>query len=351
MSEEPLSTRSRMIFGLVGGGVIAAGAVFVAVGTQPSYSGSTYYTADFGRAGQGLDPGKSDVKIRGIAVGAVDRVSLEKSGRVSVRFRIDEGVRLPTTSSARIEPLSIFGPKDLSLDLGANEASGPYLRDGGRVDKTQDPQELSETAWPTYRLTRAIDPDEVTTILRTFAAGLDGQGPALRRTIDNGSKVIDAAHANRRIIAQLISDLNGLSGSLASRGDTWTAFTRDFNQLAPVVHQRPDKVQALLGESAELAERVGTTMRGHGANLGSVIDGSGEVTAVLAGERRNIPVLLDSLNGFFEVLSSIIRVPGPKGTLLGQVLEPLPLDLCQLIVDICGPAPRANARDTGTGRR
>ncbi|WP_241683747.1 MlaD family protein [Actinomadura sp. J1-007] len=140
MSEETLSSRSRTIFGVVGAGVIAAAATFVAVGSTPSHAGSTYYTASFGRAGQGLDPGKSDVKIRGITVGGIDTVKLRRDGRVSVRMRVDKGVRIPATTSATIEPVSVFGPKDMALDLGPGELHGPYLPDGGTVAKTKDPR-------------------------------------------------------------------------------------------------------------------------------------------------------------------------------------------------------------------
>ncbi|HLV72456.1 MAG TPA: MCE family protein [Vulgatibacteraceae bacterium] len=348
MSEETLSARSRTIFGLIGAGVLAAGAAFVAVGTTESHEGSTYYTATFARAGQGLDPGKSDVKIRGIAVGAVDDLTLTDDGGVKVRFRVDKGIRVAVSTTASIEPVSVFGPKDLVLDLGDKETTGPYLKDGDTVTKTEDPEELSDTAWPAYKLTQAIDPQEVATILHTFSAGLSGQGPALRRTVDNGAKVVDATYRSRAAINALLNDINGLSGTLASRGDTIAGLTGDFNRLSRVVNERPDKVEQLLAESGELGEKVGTTLRGHGANLGKIIDGGGDLAHVVNGELRNLPVMMDGLTGFFRLLADIIRVPGPEGTVIAQARNPLPLDLCQIFLDVCTPG--ANGR-TGDGGR
>ncbi|WP_433474045.1 MlaD family protein [Spirillospora sp. CA-142024] len=345
MSDETLSSRSRTLFGLAGAAVIAAAAAFVAIGSTPSHAGSTYFDATFGRAGQGLDPGKSEVKIRGIAVGDVDRIRLDDSGRVTVRFRIDKGVKIADTAAATVEPVSVFGPKDLALDLGSHELTGPYLKDGGKIAKTHDPQELSDTAWPTYRLTKAIDPDDVATILRTFGSGLSGQGPALRRTIDNGAIVVDATYRDRAAIQSLLNDINGLSGTFASRGDTITRFAGDFNRLAQVINERPDKVTQLLDESSRLGETVGTNLQQHGRNLGKIIDTGGDVVHVLNGQRRNIPVLLDSLNGFFGLLSQIIRVPGPSGTLIAQARDDLPLDICQIFIDICPSTPQATAFD------
>ncbi|MFB4306477.1 MlaD family protein [Actinomadura sp. GTD37] len=343
MSEETLSQRSRTIFGLVGAGVIAAAAVLVAIGSTPSHGGSTYFDATFGRAGQGLDPGKSEVKVRGIAVGTVDDLALDDQGRVKVRFRIDKGVRIADTTIATVEPVSVFGPKDLNLDLGAHELSGPYLKDGGTVAKTNDPQDLSDTAWPAYKLTKAINPDDVATLLHTFGAGLSGQGPALRRTVDNAAIVVDATYKDRAAINGLLNDINGLSGTLGSRGDTITGLVGDFNRLSETITARPDKVSQLLDESSRLGDTLGTNLQRHGGSLAKIIDNGGKVVTVFDRQRRNIPVLLDSLNGFFNLLAQIIRIPGPEGTLIAQARDDLPLDICQILIDVCETTPQKTA--------
>ncbi|MDL4818979.1 MCE family protein [Actinomadura opuntiae] len=339
MSDESLSSRSRTMFGLVGAGVIAAAAIGVAIASTPSHAGSTYYNATFGTAGQGLDPGKSDVKVRGIAVGTVEHIKLDRNGRVTVRLRVDKGVRVPDTASATIEPVSVFGPKDLVLNPGAHEVSGPYLRDGGTVVRTSDPQDLSQTAWPAYNLTKAINPDEVATILHTLGAGLSGEGPAARRLIQNGATVVDATYQDRAYIRALLSDLNGLSGTLAAHGDNVTRFTGDFNTVSKVITEKPDKVDQLLAQATRLSDTVGTTMRGHGANLGRLIDDVGGIAATVHSENDKLPVLMDSLNGFFGLLSQIIRIPGPSGTTIAQAKEVLSLDLCQVFIDVCTTDP------------
>ncbi|WP_064743475.1 MlaD family protein [Actinomadura rifamycini] len=335
MSDETLSARSRTVFGLVGAGVLAASAALIAVGATQDHGGSTYYTARFGTAGQGLDPEKSEVKIRGIEVGTVASLELRDDGRVSVRLRLDEGVRIPDTTVASIEPVSVFGPKDLTLDLGAHELSGPYLDDGGSIAQTRDPQELADTAWPTYELTQAINPDDVATLLHTFGTGLSGQGPALRRTIDNGAKVVDATHRSRGVIRSLLNDIAGVSQTLGTRGDTVTALTGDVNELSAVINEKPDKVTRLLDEASVLGERVGGTLQRQGGNLGDVVDGAADVADVANRQLRNVPVLIDSLNGFFRLLAKIIRIPGPDGTMIAQASNRLPLDMCAIIRDLC----------------
>jgi phospholipid/cholesterol/gamma-HCH transport system substrate-binding protein len=329
-----LSRRSKAVFSAVGAGVLLAGVLVTMAGAAPSHPGSTYYTASFGRAGQGMDH-RSDVKIRGVTIGGIDSVTLDKSGRAVVRFRVDKGVRLPSTTVAQIEPVSVFGPKDLVLNLGTGEGKGPYLRDGEAIAKTMDPQELADTAWPAYRLASAIDPKDLATLLHTFSQGLEGQGPALRRTVDNGSKLIDLAHANRREIQLLLMDIQRLSGTLGHRGDTLVGITSDFNRLSPTIADRPDKINQLLTEVAELSRRTGNTLDEHGHSLGQAIDGGAGVVNVMHAELRNIPILLDALNGFFGGISQLISFPGPEGSLIAQVNNYFKSDVCAALIDLC----------------
>jgi phospholipid/cholesterol/gamma-HCH transport system substrate-binding protein len=63
------------------------------------------------------------------------------------------------------------------------------------------------------------------------------------------------------------------------------------------------------------------------------------------GQLRNVPVLLDSLNGFFGLLSQIIRIPGPEGTTIAQARDDLPLDICQIFIDVCPVKSQKTAFD------
>ncbi|WP_064744195.1 MlaD family protein [Actinomadura oligospora] len=345
MSDETLSGRTRTMFGVAGAGALAAAVAALVLGATPSNGGSTYFTARFHRAGQGLDPGKSDVKIRGITVGTVQKVKLDRDGRVSVRMRVDKGVRLAQGTTARIEPVSVFGPKDLVLDLGKNETTGPYLKNNADLGQGRDPVELSDTAWPAYKLTKAINPDELATILRTFSAGLDGQGPALRRALSNGAKVIDATDQDKAQLKTIMDNVAGLAPTLASRGGTVNQIVGDVNRISPVIYDRPDKINQILDGTSELTGRVGDSLRDHGGNIGNIIDGAGDAARVVHGQQRNIPVLLDDLNGFFTLLVKVIKVPGPKGTMIANVVGPLPLDLCKVFIDVCPVAPKTTVFD------
>ncbi|MFB4295498.1 MlaD family protein [Actinomadura sp. NTSP31] len=331
MSDEHLSARSRFLYAVAGFAALAVAVAAMVVAGSPSPGRVHRFTAVFSTAGEGLDPGRSDVKVRGIAVGRVETVRLRRDGRVAVGLRVQAGVAVPATTRAAIEPVSVFGPKDLSLDLGA----GPALPDGAEITRTSEPRELTGITDRAYDLARAIDPSDVATIMRTLSAGLDGEGPALHRTVVNGAAVTDAVHALEPEIRRLIGDVTGVSGTLAGRGGAITGAAGDFDRLAPVVYQRPDKVSQLLDAAGDLADRVGGTFRAHGANIGRMADGTANVVRVVASQDRDLPVLMDVLDRLFRGLGGLIRVPGPEGTLLGRGVDTFSLDLCTTFIDLC----------------
>ncbi|MFD0684756.1 MCE family protein [Actinomadura fibrosa] len=331
MSDEQLSPRSRIAYALAGLAAIALAVAAVAVTASPDEGRVRRYRAVFARAGQGLDPGRSDVKVRGIAVGTVEAVRLRPDGRAAVALRVDDAIAVPATTRVLVEPVSVFGPKDLVLELGA----GPALPDGGEIVRTADPREPADAARPAYDLARAIAPEDVAALLRALAGGLRGQGPALRRTVEDGARLVDAVHARRDEIERLILDLTGVSRTLGDRGGVLAGAAEDFDLLAPSLHDRPDHVSRLLDAAGELADRTSGTLVRHGDDLGRVIDGGAAAAAAVAPRARHLGMLLSALNRLFLGLGGIIRVPGPEGTLLAAGTGTLPLDLCAVFIDLC----------------
>src|SRR5262249_14730143 len=147
---------------------IAAG-LYILV-AKPFRTDGVRLVARFGHAGQGLDT-SLPVKVRGVTVGSVSSIRLNDDGRVTVTLRLDPGVRVPASASAAIEPASAFGPKFVDLAPGAGEAHGPYLADGARIARTSDPKGLADLLGDANATVRAIDPDDVATIVHTLAEG------------------------------------------------------------------------------------------------------------------------------------------------------------------------------------
>lgn len=335
MQDASLSVRSRIRFAAIGLAAAIGGAAALGIANaanEPSGQQASY-TATFGRAGQGLDT-RSDVKVRGITVGRVSSLRLGPDGRVKVGLQISKDIHLPPSAVARIEPVSVFGPKVVTLDLGAGNPAR-RLPDGGTIANTKDPSDPADTATPAFDLTHAIDPDDVATITHSLSSGLAGQGLPLRRTIDNGTRIVDAIHDDQGALQSLLRNVGMLADTLGAHGRSITSAAADFTALAPALNRRPDQISRLLDQSARLSDHFTAGLAASGDSAARLIDGAAAVAHVIAPRTNDLSLLIDSLNGLFSGLAGIIRVPGPEGSLLARGGAFISLDPCQLLVDIC----------------
>jgi len=342
MMNSDLTKGSRRLFGLIGAGAIAACAVVSYFGVQQSHPGATYLQATFGRAGQGLDQ-QSDVKVRGINVGQVASVKLDRNGKVLVRIRLNHGIKAPTTSSLSIQPLSIFGPKFIDLDPGTEEGTGPYLADGATIAKTTDPQELTDIAQPTYNLLNAIEPQDVATLLQTFSAGLDGRGPALAGTLDNAAALLDLTTKDAGNLKSLIGDSVPITGTLADRGKEIVNLAQDLNMISPTISTDPAAFRDLLTGTGTVSDQVVALLKSDPQGPGRILDALLPALKVSYDLRANTPQLISGVGAFFDQSSGILQVPGPQpGTLLGT--ETVHIDIgnpiCSFILGLCSQYPQ-----------
>ncbi len=134
----------RSSFETILGAVVLAVAIgFLSFGMKMGNfsSGDGYIIhADFTGIG-GLQVGDA-VQISGVKVGVVDDVTLRTDTYLArVSMLIDDGINIPEDTAALISSESLLGGKFMQLEPGASDE---FLVAGGRVEFTQDPQNLEQ---------------------------------------------------------------------------------------------------------------------------------------------------------------------------------------------------------------
>ncbi|MWA02519.1 MCE family protein [Actinomadura sp. LD22] len=333
-----LTPRSRRRFGAIGAALVAGAALASYLAARDTHPGSTYLTATFGRAGEGLDD-RSDVKIRGVKVGQVASVRLTPQGKALVRIRLDHGVHAPTTSEAAISPLSAFGPKFVDLRPGQGEGRGPYLHDGGTIAKTSDPQDLNDIAAPTVDLLDALGPNDIATIMRSLGTGLDGRGAELAGLVDDSSKLLGTTARRSGDLGSIIGNGGALAGTAARHADEIGKITDDLSLVAPTLTKDPGQFDELLGGLDESSRTLTQILAANPKAPGRVLDAFTPAAGVLYKYRDYFPDLISSSGLILTQLAGIANIPGPHGTLLSRVtihINPSNA-LCESLPGICGP--------------
>ena len=216
---ERISTNQQAVVGVVCAAVLALSVTFATKASFGAYDPGYTLTARFAEAGQNLDT-QSDVKIRGVNVGRVTGIDVGRDGLAVVTMRIDPGTEVPRTAVAAIRPISIFGPKFIDLVPGDGEEVGPFYGDGDEIEDTATALELSDVLAHADALMAAVDPQDLTTILRTFADGIDGLDGPMSRSIDDARAVLDATLASTEDRHRLLDAAAALADELADDGPT-----------------------------------------------------------------------------------------------------------------------------------
>ena len=121
---------------LVGAAVLAVAVGFATYAVQNTHveTGNSYQISAVFDTVDGIAVG-SEVRIGGIKVGVVDRMDLDpKSYRAKVDLVVQQGIDLPTDSTAAIVSESLLGGKYVLLSPGGAD---DMLKPGGQISFTQ----------------------------------------------------------------------------------------------------------------------------------------------------------------------------------------------------------------------
>ncbi|HZN12870.1 MAG TPA: MlaD family protein [Acidimicrobiales bacterium] len=306
--------------------------------------------ATFAAAGQGLKDG-SDVKIHGVNIGRVKRVSL-RDGRARVRLEINGAEKVPAASKAVIRPKTLFGEKFVDIDPGTNEANGPFLRDEGEIKDTLGGFELERVLTDLYPILKAVKPEQLATIIHTLAAGGEGEGAAVNRQLENFEKLARVQAAHAADTQEFLTDLANLADELGTRGGDIVAGARDLNATLPALNQRGDELATVLEQGARLAADASDVLENNKPFIRKVVTEGGKTIQVLYDERSKIGPLVTGLRQFVQTLAEVGRIPFGDGTNLAAIKLVLGED-CPLgrgldpVACPTGPAPlSANAKQS-----
>lgn len=135
--------KRNIIETVLGAVVLLVAGVFLLYSTTATKAGAVSgyeVTVRFNEIG-GLKKG-SDVRIGGVKIGSVKTINLDPATyQASVVMSIEDDVKLPVDTAARVSSESLMGGAYLALDPGGDEAN---IRAGGTVQYAQDAQNLEQ---------------------------------------------------------------------------------------------------------------------------------------------------------------------------------------------------------------
>lgn len=283
-----LRRRDQARRGLV---VLVAGAlVLTAVWLQSSgrIGGPTHVSAQLTDAGGSLGSG-ADVKIRGVIVGQVDRISRGPEGGVRVRIAVrgDRLDQVPDNVVARILPATVFGTSYVDL-VTPGEPSHDALRAGAVIpaDATQGTLELQQALDDIDALVKALGPADLASAIGSVAQALDGRGATIGTTVDRASDYLARLNPKMPVVRDDVRKLAQNLELLADVAPDLMAATDDALVTARTVVSQREALATLIMGATALTGQADAFLRANRAGLIRFIQNSALLLDVLHDHRQ-----------------------------------------------------------------
>jgi len=222
----------------------------------PLFGGSYPMYAEFEEAG-GLVSG-NPVRMKGVNIGTVDFVELDqKTQMVQVRFRVNEGIRIPEGSNARVAGFSGLGGVQVSITPGPKD--NPPLSPGSTLEPPPEGTVFERLTDQAPELANRADSVLMNMNTTLAALGTQLQNPEsdLRELLASAKGVTrdleSVTEEEKETIRTLLQNLQAVSGDLK-------AFTGENADSLDLAVQRLNSSLNRLNRSLASFERTSATL-------------------------------------------------------------------------------------------
>lgn len=273
----------------------------IAVFGQLRFEDRTGYRAIFTNI-SGLKSGNF-VRIAGVEVGKVGDLSLHRDGTVTVDFKVDKGVRLSEGTKAVVRYENLIGDRYLALE----ESPGPPRRlpPGATIPlaRTSPALDIDALIGGFRPLFRALDPDQVNALSGQLLRIFQGQGGTLASVLSQTSILTSTLAGRSELIGQLITNLNTVLHTFATRDHDFSDGVDKLAQLVDGLAQRRNDISTGLAYINAAAGSITDLLAQSRQPIKDVVRETDRVSGQVLSDKEYVDKLLTDLPDIYQVLA------------------------------------------------
>lgn len=227
----------------------------------------------------GVGPG-AKVVLAGVQIGSVGSVNLSGNS-VILNLDINDGVNLPSDTSAAIGVETVLGVTDVQLRTGSDWSH--QLQPGSTITDTTAPVEFFDVQSTAGKLLSNTDAKALASFVQDLAQVTTGKSTQVKAIINGLDRFTGTIAGRQQQVGQLIIAAEKLSGTLASHD----------SQLASVVDDLNTVVRGLASHSGELGQLIDNTELA-----------AAQTSNLIGRNHPRIQQLLDALTADLKVIGS-----------------------------------------------
>jgi len=243
-----------------------------------------------------LNPG-AEVKLRGVVVGEVRRISADGSG-AALDLALDPAAarRIPANVSARLLPKTLFGERYVAL-VAPDASTQNIIKDGAVItqDRSRSGVELQQVLDDALPLLQSIHPDKLAATLGALATALEGRGDRLGANLADLDAYLARLNTEMPTIAddvrKLATVLDVYDGALPDL----LSILRDVTVTATTISDQRQQLATFLADTTDAADVTTLFLNRHGDQLITLGRVSRPVLELLAAYAPEYPCLMEGL--------------------------------------------------------
>lgn len=280
--------------------LLGIGAI-VAVYGELRFQPTKTYNAIFSSV-SGLKSGNF-VRIAGVEVGKVKKITVRDDATVNVEFSTDDTVALTEGTRAAVRYQNLVGDRFMSLEDGAGGVKPLTAGQTIPLDRTEPAVDINALIGGFKPLLRALDPDQANALTGQLIDALQGQGPTINSFLAQTASLTTTLADRDQLIGEVINNLNVLLGSLGDNSKQFDSALDSVSQLVTGLAQRKvdiangvANIDAATGSVVDLLSRARPPLQ----NTVHQID---RAAGIIVADHEYMEHLLDGLPDVYRILN------------------------------------------------
>ncbi len=240
-------------------------------------------------------PARADVKVRGVIVGQVTKVTSDGEGAtMKLGIKPDMIGEIPRNVTASILPKTLFGEKYVDLTI-PSDPSSTALRSGDSIGRTKLPTEVEAVLNDLYPLLRTVQPAELNYTLNALADALEGRGSKIGDTIVTFDNYLKRMNPQVPALIQDIKLLASVTGTYADVTPELAATLRNLTKTGNTLREKEGTLNSFLKDLTAFSDTTTAFLDDNGNNIIRLGQLSEPIVALLAKYSPEYPCLLEGI--------------------------------------------------------
>ncbi|WP_158882614.1 MCE family protein [Amycolatopsis anabasis] len=273
-----------------------------------NFGSTSGYSAKFVDS-SGLQEG-DDVRIVGVKVGQVDRITVTVDNHAEVHFEVEAARRLPAMVTATIKYRNLVGQRYLSL--GTTVDGDKVLPPGGLIppERTQPALNLTTLFNGFKPLFKALNPEDVNKLSYEIIQVFQGEGGTITSLLAHTASLTSAIADKDKVIGEVIGNLNTVLATVNQRGPQLGNLIDATQQLVTGLAEQRKPIGDAVSALGSLTQTTAGLLTDARPSLKTDIAELGKLSGNLADAAPQLDTLLKALPGNAEKFSRALSYGG-----------------------------------------